>query len=160
MEKILEKRILKILKKLQNEKIEFYIVGGMALVLYGIPRTTLDIDIIIPADREIIQKLFKILKEENFKSEQEDILKIENPEYIVGQWITFSDEKGRELFDFFIEKKETFNLNFQKNINYIEFGDFKLPVASLDLIKKMKIETKREIDIYDLKLIEDFEKNK
>jgi hypothetical protein len=160
MEKTLEKRILKILKKLQNEKIEFYIVGGMALVLYGIPRTTLDIDIIIPADKEIIQKLFKILMEENFKSEQEDILKIENPEYIVGQWITFSDEKGRELFDFFIEKKETFNLNFQKSINYIEFGNLKLPVASLDLIKKMKIETKREIDIYDLKLIEDFEKNK
>ncbi len=160
MEKALEKRILKILKKLRNEKIEFYIVGGMALVLYGIPRTTLDIDIVIPADRKIIQKLFKIFKQERFKSEQEDIFKIENPEYIVGQWITFSDEKGREMFDFFIEKEETFNLNLQKNINYIEFGNLKLPVASLELIKKMKTETKREIDIYDLKLIEDFEKNR
>jgi len=160
MEKALEKRIFKILKKLQNEKIEFYIVGGMALVLYGIPRTTLDIDIVIPADRKIIQKLFKIFKQERFKSEQEDIFKIENPEYIVGQWITFSDEKGREMFDFFIEKEETFNLNLQKNINYIEFGNLKLPVASLELIKKMKTETKREIDIYDLKLIEDFEKNR
>ncbi|MGC8976663.1 MAG: hypothetical protein ACP5OB_03465 [Candidatus Ratteibacteria bacterium] len=157
MEKDIENKILNILKKLIEENIDFYIVGGMALVLYGIPRTTLDIDIIIPGDKEIIYKIFEIFEKENFKTEQKDILSVNTVALIEGQWITFEDEKGREIFDILIEKKEKFE-KVKKEVKKIKFGQNFLPVAPLKVIKEMKKETKRDIDIYDIELIEKFEK--
>lgn len=62
MEKKIEEKIKKVLKNFIKEEIEFYIVGGMALVLYGIPRTTLDIDIVIPSFKDIIFKIFEIFE--------------------------------------------------------------------------------------------------
>ena len=40
-----------ILKELAKGKIPFIIVGGAAIALHGIPRSTLDIDIIVPAEK-------------------------------------------------------------------------------------------------------------
>ncbi|MCS7180884.1 MAG: nucleotidyl transferase AbiEii/AbiGii toxin family protein, partial [bacterium] len=106
MERKIEKKIINVLKNLVKENISFYIVGGMALVLYGIPRTTLDIDIVIPSDKEMVDKLFEIFKKYSLKSKQKDILLIKEERLLIGQWITFEDEKGRELFDIFIEEKD------------------------------------------------------
>lgn len=156
MEKKIEEKIKKVLKNFIKEDIEFYIVGGMALVLYGIPRTTLDIDIIIPSYKEIIFKIFEIFEKEGFKSKQRDILLIPDEKLIEGQWLTFEDEKGREIFDIFIENKEKFE-RVKKECEKIKFGEILLPVAPLKIIKEMKRKSKREIDRYDIDLIEKFE---
>jgi hypothetical protein len=42
-----------ILKELFDRKIDYLIVGGLAVNLYGVPRVTQDIDIIISFDNEI-----------------------------------------------------------------------------------------------------------
>jgi len=47
----MEERIIKLFRQFSFRKIPYVIVGGMALVLHGIPRATLDIDIIVPANR-------------------------------------------------------------------------------------------------------------
>ncbi|MCX7916684.1 MAG: nucleotidyl transferase AbiEii/AbiGii toxin family protein [bacterium] len=158
MERKIEKKIINVLKNLVKENISFYIVGGMALVLYGIPRTTLDIDIVIPSNKEMVDKLFEIFKKYSLKSKQKDILLIKEERLLIGQWITFEDEKGRELFDIFIEEKDKFK-EVYKRIKKIEFKEIFLPVAPLEIIKQMKSQSEREIDIYDIKLIEEFEKN-
>ena len=46
----------------------------------------------------------------------------------------------------------------KNEVKKIKFGEKFLPVASLKVIKEMKKETKRDIDIYDIELIEKFEK--
>ena len=46
-----------ILKELFNRKIDYLIVGGLAVNLYGVPRVTQDIDIILALDKENILKL-------------------------------------------------------------------------------------------------------
>ena len=51
-----------ILKEFFDRKIDYLIVGGLAVNLYGIPRLTQDIDIIIAFDRENIFKLNGVLK--------------------------------------------------------------------------------------------------
>ncbi len=35
---------------LNGEEVEYVVVGGLAVLFYGIPRTTMDIDLIIAAD--------------------------------------------------------------------------------------------------------------
>lgn len=44
------------LKLLDSKHIPFIIVGGAAIALHGIPRSTLDIDIIVPAHSDIVRK--------------------------------------------------------------------------------------------------------
>ena len=47
-----------ILKEFFDRKIDYLIVGGLAVNLYGVPRVTQDIDIIIALDKENIFKLY------------------------------------------------------------------------------------------------------
>ena len=51
-----------ILKEFFDRKIDYLIVGGLAVNLYGVPRVTQDIDIIIALDKENIFKLNEVFK--------------------------------------------------------------------------------------------------
>ena len=51
-----------ILEELFNCKIEYLIVGGLAVNLYGVPRVTQDIDIIIAFDKENIFELNRVFR--------------------------------------------------------------------------------------------------
>lgn len=55
-----------ILEGLYNNKIKYLIVGGLAVNLYGIPRVTQDIDIILSMDKEnILKKVREFMEETN-----------------------------------------------------------------------------------------------
>lgn len=58
---------------LNKNKIEYVIVGGLAVIFYGNPRTTMDIDYVIQlADREI-PMLVKFLQENNFFADADNM---------------------------------------------------------------------------------------
>lgn len=89
----------KIIKELNKAKLSYVMVGAAALVIHGFPRSTLDIDIYVPAKESILKKLFKITHALGLKGEQRAILKISHsPELFTGQWICFSCE-GQDILD-------------------------------------------------------------
>ena len=45
-----------------RQKVDYLLVGGLAVNLYGIPRVTHDIDILISFERKNVEKLMEILK--------------------------------------------------------------------------------------------------
>jgi hypothetical protein len=55
-----------ILEGLYEKKIRYLIVGGLSVNLYGVPRLTQDIDIIISTDRENILKIITVLKNHGY----------------------------------------------------------------------------------------------
>jgi hypothetical protein len=55
-----------ILERFYRARIKYLIVGGLAVNLYGVPRVTQDIDIIIATDKDNILKINKVLKELNY----------------------------------------------------------------------------------------------
>ena len=62
---MIEKLIKKIAKQLDKEEIPYMIIGGQAVLLYGTPRLTRDIDITLGIDTDkflLIEKLCKRLK--------------------------------------------------------------------------------------------------
>lgn len=62
-----EKKVfLKMITVLENLKIPYMITGSVASILYGKPRLTNDIDIIIALKREAVLKLRKSLPSEEF----------------------------------------------------------------------------------------------
>lgn len=58
---------------LNKKKIDYVIVGGFAVLFYGYPRTTMDIDYVIQFDEEDIPILIKFLKENGFHADEYDM---------------------------------------------------------------------------------------
>jgi hypothetical protein len=54
---------LKILRALAREKVEYILIGGFAVILHGLARLTVDIDIFLKPEAENLDRLKKALKE-------------------------------------------------------------------------------------------------
>ncbi len=61
---------------LNSKNIDYVIVGGFAVLFYGNPRTTMDIDYVIRLEDENIPVLVKFLKENGFHADEYDVLDI------------------------------------------------------------------------------------
>ncbi|MBU1853757.1 MAG: hypothetical protein KJ957_06930 [Candidatus Omnitrophica bacterium] len=144
---------LKILKILAAKKNPFVIVGGAAMALHGIPRSTIDIDIVVPAENEAVKKLFlNIQKTGLLKRDRHIVRMIDSPDLLIGQWITLQDKTGIELVDIFFENEKEFT-GLLKRSKKIKGKKFNFYVASLDDLEKMKKKSARAIDLADIALI-------
>ena len=50
----------RVIKGLNKARLDYVLVGAAALAIHGIPRSTLDLDIYVPARTDVINKLFKV----------------------------------------------------------------------------------------------------
>lgn len=147
--------LLSVIRFLTTSRIPFVVVGGAALALHGIPRATLDIDVVIPAKAEVILKLFYAAKEAGFLTQDKDIIRLVDKAYLlIGQWITFCDSGERELLDVLFEDIETFN-RLRKQAVRKKAGKGSFYIASLDDLEAMKREVSRPIDMADIALIQE-----
>ncbi|MFA6290242.1 MAG: nucleotidyl transferase AbiEii/AbiGii toxin family protein [Victivallales bacterium] len=145
-----------VLSSLAESGIEFVIVGGAALSLHGISRTTLDIDIKISSKEDNIRKLINALTGTGLKLDNEDFsLLISKPELLYEQCISFSIPEGPQIVDVFLDSPGDFK-NLLENSVEIRIGNAEIHVASLENIRKMKIEIGRPIDLADVALIDEF----
>jgi len=54
------KKFFDVLDALEKEKIEYILIGDFAMVLYGMPRVTQDLDLFIKMRKENTEKLQKL----------------------------------------------------------------------------------------------------
>jgi phage replication-related protein YjqB (UPF0714/DUF867 family) len=66
----LPKDFKELLQLLNSKKIEYLVVGGYAVAIYGYPRATGDIDIWIAISKENARKIVEALKEFGFNAPQ------------------------------------------------------------------------------------------
>lgn len=150
------KTATKTLESFSQQNIPYVIVGAAALVFHGIPRSTIDVDIIVPSRTEIIHKLFQAANKIGLTSPQKKIESLAaKPELLTGQWITFEDRMGRQLIDTFFETIEQFKKLYRNSVKR-KHGKTFLRIASLSDIEKMKKESGRPIDLADLAIIREF----
>jgi len=146
---------LKILKDFSKEKIPFVIVGGAALALHGIPRSTMDIDIFMPAEGDAVARLFSLAGGGNFSMRHKDIMRFaDKPRLLIGQWITLQDKGGIDVVDIFLEGEKEFS-RFFKRAKKVKSKEFTLFVASLSDLEAMKKASGRPIDLADIALIKE-----
>lgn len=149
----------KIINKFNETRLSYVLVGGAALVIHGLPRSTLDIDIYVPAKEEALNKLFKIADSLGLKTKQKNILAISHlPNLFVDQWICFSYE-GQDILDIFLASEKEFN-KLYANSEQRKDSTATIRIASLKDIELMKKESARLIDLADLKLIKEVKKIK
>lgn len=144
---------LKTLKLFTTEEIPFVIVGGAAIALHGIPRSTLDIDIVVPSETETLNRLFSVIGDAGLLKRDKNITAIiGRPHLLIGQWITLQEKSGIEVIDIFFENEKEFN-GLLRRAKKIKGAKFNFYIASLDDLEKMKRKSARPIDLADIALI-------
>jgi len=144
------------LKSLSEIKVDFVIIGGSALTLHGIPRTTIDVDIQISSKEDNIRRLIHGLEKSGLELDDDDFLPlVSRAELLYGQCISFSVPDGPQIIDVFLEAPNEF-AGLLKSSRRIRFGGFHLQVAALSEIRRMKIEAGRPRDLADVALIDEF----
>ncbi len=71
MEEILEA----VCSYLNEEGIDYVLVGGIAVIAYGNPRTTVDVDIIVRLNKDKIEEFTEFLQTEGFFADPRDLQK-------------------------------------------------------------------------------------
>jgi hypothetical protein len=149
----------KIITQFNKAQISYIIVGATAMVMHGLPRSTGDLDLYVPATEEILIKIFRIAGHLKLQSEQKSILDLSHaPKLFMHQWVCFS-YKGEDVLDvFFCDEKEFKKI--YKNSELKKDKNLTTRVASLSDIGAMKKTCARPIDLADLKLIREVKRLK
>ncbi|HEY0090796.1 MAG TPA: DUF6036 family nucleotidyltransferase [Candidatus Lokiarchaeia archaeon] len=150
-----------IFEALYLKKVRYLIVGGLAVNLYGVPRITQDIDIIVSMDDDNIVKLNTVLKKLGYVPR----LPI-NPYDLSNDKVrqTWINEKNLKAFSFY-NKKENFKvidviishpLDFErayqsKVVKKVKYFDIYL--VSIDDLINMKKVTERDQDLSDIEML-------
>ncbi len=80
---------------LNRERIDYVVVGGIAVIFYGNPRTTMDADILLRIEENKIKKFVEFLKKNNFFASEEDLRNA----IIEKSHCTFEDKKSMLRLD-------------------------------------------------------------
>jgi phage replication-related protein YjqB (UPF0714/DUF867 family) len=138
-----------LLQLLNSRKVEYLVVGGYAVALYGYPRATGDIDIWIALSKENAQKIVEALKEFGF-----DVPELKEELFLEkGKNIRMGEPPIRiEIVTSIdgVEFPECY-----KNKNTLTVDDIEINFISLQDLKKNKKASGRLQDLADLENLED-----
>lgn len=152
---------LAIFKKLNEKGIKYIVVGGIAVNLYGIPRMTYDIDLLLDIEDDNLKKFLTIMKKWGFKPKapvniMDFVLKEKREEWIKNKHMkAFSfvnTEWAISEIDVVIDSPVDYRKAHEK-INHITLQNISIPVISIDNLMKMKHATGRKQDEADIRYL-------
>jgi len=148
-------------KALKEDKIEYVVVGGLALVLHGVVRLTADLDLIVALKEDNINKFAKMMTRLGYKP------KAPVPAEHLGdaekrkKWLK---EKNMKVFSFF-HQKEHFKLvdvfvtepipfkELSKEKKNVKVNDISIPICSIGHLIELKEKAGRPQDVADIKAL-------
>ncbi len=150
-----------IFQALDKSKIEYLIIGGVAVNLYGYSRFTGDIDILLALDNENLKKMDNTMKKEGYTSRIPVDIKELGDKNILEKLVA---EKGMKAYTFISNHRPQLNIDilvedsckyseFEKNKTLISVWDVVLPVVSVNDLIEMKKIANREKDILDIEAL-------
>ena len=146
-----------LLKAVAASDAEAIVIGGAALALHGIPRTTVDVDFIVPANGRSVPALFQLLFDQlGLTSQQLSMRDIGDPALLAGQVLTAGERGGPDMADVFFVTEREFNSIYETSVQ-VPVGDAVVDVAGIAELRRMKKEAGRPIDLADLALLDELE---
>ncbi len=145
------KNHLELYKSLKRNKVEYLIIGGVACGIYGSPRATKDLDIIIRPTLENAERLLCALKEARFGTAHLTTAKkiIANEINIFQDYIRLDVLTKVKGFDFDTAWKN-------KKVKFLK--SVKIQVSSIEDLIKSKIASGRLIDKEDIKILKNIKR--
>lgn len=152
---------LAIFKKLNEKRIRYIVVGGIAINLYGIPRMTYDIDLLLDFEDKNIEEFLRLLRGWGFKPKVPvNIMDFANSDKR-KEWIKNKNMKAFNLvnpewaiseIDIIIDSPVDYKKGHKRVKNIILHG-VSIPVISIDDLIKMKEKADRQQDKADIKYL-------
>ena len=140
-------RLQDVFASLQKHKVKYVVIGGIAAVLYGVPRATFDLDILIEATKENAQRLLEAFLDARLGTAS----LITADELLANEVTIFKDRVRIDV------QTSTPGLSFEKAWrNKVEMryrGQMFYVVSKEDLIASKRA-AGREIDMQDVRLLE------
>jgi Nucleotidyl transferase AbiEii toxin, Type IV TA system len=137
-----------ILAALVLEKVEFVVIGSMAMAAQGLPRATHDLDLFVSpeiANLEALKRaLFALFDDPNVREI--------DPEELAGDYpaVEYAPPHGRYSMDILTRLGEAFSWqDLAAGSDEIELGDLVVRVASPQMLYRMKKDTVRPQDRAD-----------
>lgn len=150
-----------LLLELNRNKVDYVVIGGVALVLHGVVRLTVDLDLMLSMDEKNLKKLLVVMEKLGYKPN----LPIEGDELLDSskrdEWVKnknmlafsfINPASALALVDIMVNQPVDYK-ELKKHCVEIGLRDIKIPVASVaDLIKLKKISA-REQDMADIEAL-------
>lgn len=154
---------LGILSAFNEEGIKYIIVGGVAVNLYGIPRMTYDIDLLLDLEDENLTKFLHLLKKWGFKpkipvdimdfadkGKRDDLIKNKN----MKAFNLINEEATVREIDIIIDSPVSYK-QAKNNVKYVKLYNNLIPVIGIDDLIMMKKNTGRKQDEADIRYLEE-----
>ncbi len=140
-------KLKKVFASFQQHEVRYVVLGGIASVLYGVPRATFDLDILIDAEHSNAGKLLKALSDAGFGTAH-----MITPEELLENEITvFKDLVRIDV------QTSTPGINFcdaWKNKAVMDYKGQEFFILSLDDLIASKKAAGRPVDLEDVRLLE------
>lgn len=144
----MEKLLKKIARALNNNKIDYIIIGGQALLAYGYRRFTNDIDIALEVDISYLGKIKNIIRKLNLEPIPTNIEKFVKKTYV----LPVLDRATRFVVDF-IFTSSGYETTAIKRAIVKKIDSVPVNFASLEDLIIYKIISSRAIDMEDIKAL-------
>ncbi|HEX2787033.1 MAG TPA: DUF6036 family nucleotidyltransferase [Ignavibacteria bacterium] len=164
-----EKNLFTLLEELAKSNVKFVVCGGIACVLHGVNRVTLDIDILADMDEVNLKKIIDIAHSyglkpripepvENFLDESKRNKWVEEKNALV---YTFFSDDGKIQLDVFLKYPINYKDAFKK-ADKIEYRNLDLYVTSIEdlLFAKKNVLPPRHKDLQDIEELEKIYKSR
>jgi len=157
-------KIEDILRALEREKIDYAVIGGVAVVLYGYVRFTKDIDLLIDFSEDNVRRFIKVLASLHFQPgvpiDPMDMTKEEKRR----EWM---QEKNVKVLTFYNPESQLLQIDvlITKNLADLKkirkkIDGFEISIVDYNELLKMKKETARPTDLIDIEKLEELRKLK
>jgi predicted nucleotidyltransferase len=144
----LKSLIKRIARELGKNEIDYMIIGGQAVMIYGEPRLTKDIDITIGAKIDRLKDILKIAKKLRLKVLPREPYRFAKETMV----LPLLDEKTGIRVDLIFSYSE-YEKEALKRVNKVKIGDSYINYVSVEDLIIHKIISGRERDIEDLKSV-------
>ena len=147
-----------VIKTLNKAGVKYVVAGGVAVVLYGYPRFTRDLDLIVLLEEKNLSKFYDALgkigyvpkvpvTKEQFMDKKQRKLWQKEKGMVVFSFV--QKDPPFELIDMFVDEPIKFSDLYEKR-KKAKIRDMVVPLISIDHLKKLKLKAVRPQDLIDV----------
>ena len=153
--------IQELLEDLAKANVDFLIAGGVAVVLHGVSRATMDIDAAVSLEHENLVRFLSVMKKHQMVPRvpvpAEDLLDPIKREKMVEEKgalvFTFIDSaKPYKVLDIFLTKELSYS-SLKDSVDIFQIGNAQIKVLSREKLIELKgkVQPPRDKDLLDIK---------
>jgi hypothetical protein len=160
--------LFQMIDMLSVSKVDYVVVGGLAVALHGYQRVTMDVDVVLAMTPENLQSFIDAAKAAGLRPVAPVPIDSMTDSELLERW--FQDKgmlafglRGPEttstVIDVLIKPPIAF-AELRRDAVIVEVGTLKVPIASIDHLIAMKTGTGRSKDILDIEELRKLQENR